>query len=325
VRPLFPFYGSKWRSVPLYPAPNGRRVIEPFAGSACYSVRHEPASVLLIDKDPVVVGVWQYLIRATAREILALPDLEPGQHVDTLHLPQEARWLVGFWINPGSSAPRNFQSVWTTTHYQKWHSRTRERIAGSVGRIRHWQVRCASYETAPDVDALWFVDPPYIEAGKPYRHRLAPEEYPALAAWCRTRRGSVVVCEQEGATWLPFVSLATVKASRGVVARSCLDQRVGARGGSVVSAARRQARDRTASRVALEAGAALVEVPLFDLSIAHVEEGNGTRWVTFADGGFKLWLDAATSNAIVEQHARENTEAGVASARSPGESQARED
>jgi|SRR5450759_1751784 hypothetical protein len=34
----------------------------------------------------------------------ALPDLEPGQSVDDLHIGEEARWLVGFWLN-GSGGP----------------------------------------------------------------------------------------------------------------------------------------------------------------------------------------------------------------------------
>jgi len=45
------------------------------------------------------LSVWQYLIRVTAEEILAIPDLELGQTTDDLHVCQEARWLVGFWLN----------------------------------------------------------------------------------------------------------------------------------------------------------------------------------------------------------------------------------
>jgi site-specific DNA-adenine methylase len=79
IRPLFPFYGSKWRDARRYPAPGESIVIEPFAGSAGYSLWYEPHRVWLYDVDPIVVGVWSYLIAATPRELLALPDLEPGQ------------------------------------------------------------------------------------------------------------------------------------------------------------------------------------------------------------------------------------------------------
>ena len=37
MRPLFPFYGSKWRDAKRYGAPVFGHVVEPFAGSAGYS------------------------------------------------------------------------------------------------------------------------------------------------------------------------------------------------------------------------------------------------------------------------------------------------
>lgn len=40
LHPFFPYYGSKWSLGPLYPAPRHDRIIEPFAGSACYSLHH---------------------------------------------------------------------------------------------------------------------------------------------------------------------------------------------------------------------------------------------------------------------------------------------
>jgi hypothetical protein len=84
VKPIFPFYGSKWRDAKRYPPPTHGIVIEPFAGSAGYSLWHAPRKVLLIDADPIIVGVWEYLIGASEAEILALPDLELGQSTDDL-------------------------------------------------------------------------------------------------------------------------------------------------------------------------------------------------------------------------------------------------
>ncbi len=94
MKPLWPYYGSKWRDAKRYGAPRFDHVIEPFAGSAGYSTFYAPRRVRLFDTDPYVVGVWRYLIATPASEILALPDLEVGQSVDSLKLPQEARWLL---------------------------------------------------------------------------------------------------------------------------------------------------------------------------------------------------------------------------------------
>lgn len=110
LKPLFPFYGSKWRDAKRYPAP-GDHVVEPFAGSAGYSVFYEPSRVTLYDKDPIIVGVWDYLIRVSSAEVLSLPDLDVGQSVDDFPLPQEAKWLIGFWLNRGSAQPKKTRTA----------------------------------------------------------------------------------------------------------------------------------------------------------------------------------------------------------------------
>jgi len=113
LRPFFSYYGGKWRDTPAnYPSPSHAVIVEPFAGSAGYSLRYPAAQVLLCEVDPILVGLWDYLIRARAREIRAIPDLPVGGTVDDLPVVQEARWLVGFWLNRGVSAPRLRASKW---------------------------------------------------------------------------------------------------------------------------------------------------------------------------------------------------------------------
>src|SRR4051812_30797872 len=85
MRPFFGFYGGKWRDAPKhYPAPSHGVIVEPFAGSAGYSVRYADRRVILGEKDPVIYAVWDYLIHVPAREILAIPNLEEGQTVADL-------------------------------------------------------------------------------------------------------------------------------------------------------------------------------------------------------------------------------------------------
>jgi hypothetical protein len=218
VRPLFPFYGSKWRDAKRYPTPRNGVVVEPFAGSAGYSTFYAPAAVTLVDVDPIIVGVWQYLIGASAREIRALPDLEVGESTDSLSLPQEARWLIGFWLNRGSAQPKKTKTAFSARTERSqlvWSERARERIANEVEGIRHWRVVQGTYEQAPVVDGTYFVDPPYGDKGRYYRFRDV--NYAELGAWCRTLP-SVIACEQEGADWLPFEPLATIKSTRGTSA-----------------------------------------------------------------------------------------------------------
>ena len=222
MRPFFRFYGSKWSSVPLYPRPGHGLVVEPFAGSASYSVRHEPRRVILCDRDPYIVGVWRYLIGASAAEILALPLLGPDQSVDDLGpVPQEARWLVGFWVNTATSSPRatfgaGTKKLWDAKPGIRWGKRTRSRLAHQVDRIRHWEIREGDcMDVLADVGAAtYFVDPPYQQMGKHYRFGSKLLDFPALGRWCRERQGQVIACEHEGADWLPFSPLARTHSAK---------------------------------------------------------------------------------------------------------------
>lgn len=225
MKPLFPFYGSKWRDAKRYPKPHNGVVVEPFAGSAGYSTFYAPERVLLLDVDPIIVAVWEYLIRVTPSEIRALPDLAPGQSVDSLALPQEARWLIGFWLNRGSAQPKKTQTAFSARTERAqlvWSARARERIAVEIEGVRRWEIRQGSYESAPHVEATWFIDPPYVEKGRYYRFRAV--DYAALGQWARGLPGQVVVCEQAGAAWLPFKPLAVVKSTRGTSAEVVFTQ-----------------------------------------------------------------------------------------------------
>ena len=91
LRPFFGFYGGKWRdALKHYPAPSHATIVEPFAGSAGYSVRYANRRVVLCELDPVIAGVWRYLIRVKPAEILAIPDLDPDGSIDDLKVCDEA-------------------------------------------------------------------------------------------------------------------------------------------------------------------------------------------------------------------------------------------
>jgi hypothetical protein len=200
LRPFFLYYGAKWRVAPYYPAPQYETIIEPLAGAAGYSLRHWQHRVLLCDADEYVRGTWAYLLRATPEEIMRLPDVSKGQRVDELALPQEAQWLIGWWLNAGVTSPRK-----TPSGFSSWGPSIRQRIARQLCFIRHWQLLPYNdYRQCPDIVATWFIDPPYEKMGHFYRHGSKRIHYADLARWCQRRQGQVIVCEAEGATWLPF-------------------------------------------------------------------------------------------------------------------------
>lgn len=219
LRPFFGYYGGKWRdAIKHYPAPEHEVIVEPFAGSAGYALRYADRRVVLCDKDPVIAGVWRYLVRATRKEIERIPDLGPGESVDDLKIPEEARCLVGFWLNRATSRPRKSPSRWMRDRIRPgsfWGERVRRTIATQVDAIKHWEVYECEYEECPVVGpATWFIDPPYQAAGRHYRHGSDDLDFENLGRWCRSREGQVIVCENAGATWLDFRELADVKTTR---------------------------------------------------------------------------------------------------------------
>lgn len=213
MKPFFSYFGSKARVAKLYGPPRYADVIEPFAGSASYSVYWEPERVLLVDCDPVIIETWRYLISARPADILALPTA--FETTDTLDIPDGAKHLIGFWLNKASSHPSKKPGNWAR-QYQKdgqchvWSQSVKERIAAQVPKIRHWEAICGSYAKIAAVPAHWFVDAPYVGMG--HRYRFSEIDYGHLAGWCKQRPGFVQVCENDAAhAWLPFQRLAEVR------------------------------------------------------------------------------------------------------------------
>jgi hypothetical protein len=91
-----------------------------------------------------------------------------------------ARNLVGFRINKGVSTPRKTPVAWMKLRPNScWGPAVSERIASQLDGIRHWEIHHGDYRIAPDVEATWFIDPPYTEAGRHYRHGPAGIDLPA--------------------------------------------------------------------------------------------------------------------------------------------------
>ena len=209
LRPFWRYFGGKWRAAPRYPFPRHATIIEPFAGAAGYSMRYPHRRVILVEKYHVVAEIWRWLIGASEAEILSVPCVES---VDDLPagVAQGARWLVGFSLNDANTRPCHVLSAGLrrmadTGRQCGWDEHRRARVASQANAIRHWQVIEGDYTEAPDIEATYFVDPPYQSAGRLYVHGSGSIDYAALGAWCRSRRGQVIACEaDDGADWLPF-------------------------------------------------------------------------------------------------------------------------
>ncbi len=218
LKPFWRYYGGKNRAAKHYPKPEHRTVIEPFAGAAGYACHYPLIDVVLYDVNPRVAGTWDYLIRTTSAEIRAIPDCRAVDDLPSW-VPQEGRWLVGWWLHnavtePGKTQSSGRRALEGKTALEYWNRAVVERITGQQPHIRHWKIHNTGYESIPNNVATWFIDPPYEgKAGK--RYTFSDIDYVALGSWCKERSGQVIVCEADGATWMPFQPLAFIKAMNG--------------------------------------------------------------------------------------------------------------
>ena len=216
LRPFFSYYGAKYRAAPVYPIPKWPTIIEPFAGAAGYASRYYDRQVVLYETNDCVYGVWKYLIAAKSSEILGLPLVGDDDLIDEFPISQEAKWLIGFHCNSATTSPRKRASKWMRSGARPnsyWGSFVRARLAENVTHIRHWRIHHKDGMLAPDHVGTWFIDPPYMAAGHHYKG--PSPDYARLSHWCKSRRGQVMVCEQDGANWLPFHALCTIQTNSG--------------------------------------------------------------------------------------------------------------
>lgn len=209
---MFSYYGSKSKIAHLYPAPTHDLIVEPFAGSARYSLLHWKKDVLLCDLSEHVYQVWLYLLEASEKDVLGLPDVPSKVSLDNYKFLSDAeRYLIGFHLCRGKAKPRK------VGHGQNSWARDKERIAKNLHKIRHWHILKTAFSNIPNYEATWFIDPPYKNTQeRPSNTDRYPHgnlDYNNLAEWIRTRRGQVIACEGDGANYLPFILLKTVHAN----------------------------------------------------------------------------------------------------------------
>ena len=215
---MWSYYGSKSKIAKLYPPPMYDLIIEPFAGAAWYSVTHRYRNVWLNEKNNVVYNIWDWLLtEATPSDLLDHTDFFLGQNIKGLDVSTPHKDLIGFCINRGSSAPRNIVQRWSCQNKTKpnWASTTSyqlKRIARLLPEIRHWKASFGDYTELPNIEATWFIDPPYQFGGN--RYAVNDVDYTYLASWCKSRKGQVIVCEYTNAKWLPFVPLTEITGQR---------------------------------------------------------------------------------------------------------------
>jgi len=204
---MFSYYGSKSKIVDYYPPPKHKKIIEPFAGSARYSLKYWQNDVTIVDKFKNVIDVWKWLQQCSKNDILRLPKLVKGLDIRKLNISEVERTFLSFLV--ASGRPSNI--VTKFMEHDNGNQKRYENIANQLENIRHWNIIHGSYDDIENIEATWFIDPPYQFGGEHYKHGTKDLNFIRLAEWCKNRNGQVIVCENMKADWLDFKPMVQIQ------------------------------------------------------------------------------------------------------------------
>lgn len=214
---MFSYYGSKAKIVKHYPKPKYNLIIEPFAGAAWYSLYHNCVAILN-EKNKIVFDIWNWLInQASGAEIEEYLDFYKGDDISQLDIRDEHKNLIGFNINRGTVHPSNIVQKWScqSKKDKTWASTTHfalTRCVELLPKVKEWKVMFGDYKTIPNIEATYFIDPPYQYGGEHYP--INDIDYTELKLWIETRKGQVIVCENDRADWMDFKPLTICNGQR---------------------------------------------------------------------------------------------------------------
>lgn len=210
---MFYYYGRKQKIFNKYPKPNFDTIIEPFAGSAAYSMNYYDRNVILIEKDEKIATLWKYLIEVKPEEILSLPLLNNGQSLNDdnfNYLTTNQKSLIGFFLNPGSAQPKK-----SPGKFCAWTDENRKRLSIDVTKVKHWRIINDDYRNIENQEATWYIDPPYQgNGGQYYKHGNKNFNYDELRDWAMNRQGEIIVCENSEANWMDFKPLVEIQGQK---------------------------------------------------------------------------------------------------------------
>jgi hypothetical protein len=170
--------------------------------------------VILVEKDPRVCEIWHQLLSMDVDELLDYPIPKAGERTSDFLLMTSAC----------SNRIARTQEMTVTSRMPVVLKRMFKQIASVLPHVKgRVEIVEGDYTKAPDIEATWFIDPPYHVNGRAQSRGMgyaegcnsASLDYEALAGWCRSRRGQKIVCEQAGADWLPFEHLRWARDSIG--------------------------------------------------------------------------------------------------------------
>lgn len=215
---MFYYYGAKNLLSRYYPEPKHNIIVEPFGGSAAYSCYHllknDKLSSIICDKDDNVAKAWDFLLNCSEKDILNFPT------------PKIGEYAYDFLIKTctASNASSKCNKMKYTERLDRVFQIQKRRIIKFLPIRDRIKFIHDDFKSLQNIEATWFIDPPYqiisqngsiFQNGDGYSKTCnsASLNYGELANFCLERKGQLIVCEKEGADWLPFTEFRKNKTS----------------------------------------------------------------------------------------------------------------
>ena len=214
---MFYYYGAKNMLAKHYPPPKLDLVIEPFGGSAAYGIHHlaknNKLRLIVNEKDPKVFNMWAFLKNTTFSEIENYPLPNVGENTSDFFIMTCA----------ASNAVSKCSKMKVSERLRYVFEIQKRRILQRFHLLERIEVTNLDYTEIINQQACWFIDPPYqlqtIVQNTPFQngngysvgYNSDSINFSDLASWCISRDGQIIVCEKQGANWLPFRSFRTAK------------------------------------------------------------------------------------------------------------------
>ena len=220
---MFYYYGSKTLLAKYYPEPKYNFILEPFAGSAAYSIYHlsrnKKIKTFLFENDKRVVETWHKVLSMSEKDIINYPTPNIGEMTGDFLIMTCAV----------SNAVARCSKLKFTERLARVFEIQKRRLIKALYLKDRIEVVLSDYSETPNIkESTVFIDPPYqitrnvnkktvFANGNGYGKNSSSDklDYKQLSDWCRSRLGQTIVCEKAGADWLPFINLKNGKSSMG--------------------------------------------------------------------------------------------------------------
>jgi len=204
---MFQYFGGKGKLANYYPKPKHNIIIEPFAGSAKYSLLYYQKNIMLNDLDLNIFKAWDYLINICSIEKLEkFYQPEIGTVIEKLNeFSENEKILLRYCSGIGVSQYRLRSKVSSWSYRDNYVGSFKKLASFYCDKIKHWKITNLDYRKLENIQGTWFIDPPYMDCGNNYKHNYI--NYKKLSDFCLSRNGQVIICGNENDDYLPFVPL----------------------------------------------------------------------------------------------------------------------